>query len=135
MKKLILFVLIISLMSCSIFKKEPKVELIDINKIYTEVDKQPEFPGGNEALFSYLGKTIKYPQEAKEAGVKGKVYVSFVIERDGSISSTKVLRGIGSGCDKESMRVVDAMPTWAPGEVRNQKVRTRFVLPINYSLK
>ncbi len=135
MKKLILFVLTISLMSCSIFKKEPKVESVDINKVYTVVEKQPEYPGGADAMFSYLGKTIKYPQAAKEAGVKGKVYVSFVIERNGSISNIKVLRGIGSGCDEEGIKAVKNMPNWTPGEIRNQTVRVQYVLPINFSLR
>lgn len=135
MKKLILFTLTISLISCSIFKKEPKIEPIDPNKIYSQVDKQPEYTGGNDELFKFLSKNIKYPQMAKEAGVQGKVYVSFVVERDGSVSTAKVLRGIGSGCDKESIRVVESMPNFIPGEVRNQAVRTSFVLPINYTLR
>ena len=135
MKHVILFSLALTIMSCSVFKKEPKTEPLDLNKIYTQVDKQPEFPGGNDALFQYLGKTITYPAAAKEAGTTGKVYVSFVIKRDGSISTVKMLRGIGNGCDEVAMEAVQNMPNWSPGEIKNQSVRTQFVLPVNFTLK
>jgi len=72
---------------------------------------------------------------AREAGVKGKVYVQFVVEKDGSITDIKIIRGIGSGCDAEAKRAVKRMPKWQPGEQRGKPVRVRFVLPVNFSLR
>jgi len=91
--------------------------------------------GGEEKLFEYLGKSISYPQMAKEAGVKGKVYVQFVVEKNGAITDIKIIRGIGSGCDEEAKKAVKNMPKWEPGEQRGKPVRVRFVLPVNFSLR
>ena len=132
MKNILSISLILLIASCNLFKKKEKV---DVNKVYTVVDVQPQFPGGEEAMFQYLGKNIKYPPKAKEAGVQGKVYVQFIVERDGSISTVKVIRGIGSGCDEVAIKAVENMPKWSPGEIKKQKVRTRFVLPISYTLR
>ncbi len=120
---------------------DQKIEIFDepeapkVEKIFTVVEKNPSFPGGEEKLFEYLGKTISYPQMAKEAGVKGKVYVQFVVEKDGSITDIKIIRGIGSGCDDEAKKAVKNMPKWEPGEQRGKPVRVRFVLPVNFSLR
>ena len=78
---------------------------------------------------------MKYPEEAKEIGIQGKVYVTFVVEVDGSITDVKVLRGIGSGCDDEAVRVVKSMPKWVPGKQRGVPVRVQFNLPINFKLQ
>jgi protein TonB len=78
---------------------------------------------------------MKYPEEAKELGVQGKVFVTFVVEVDGSITDVKVLRGIGSGCDDEAVRVVKSMPKWVPGKQRGVPVRVQFNLPINFKLQ
>lgn len=106
-----------------------------IEEVFTVVEKMPSFPGGEEKLYEYLGKNIKYPQMAKEAGVKGRVYVQFVVEKDGSITDVNVARGIGSGCDKEAIRVVESMPKWEPGEQRGKKVRVKYTLPVVYQLR
>ena len=114
----------------------PEVEAAPvIEEIFTVVEKNPSFPGGVEKLYEYLGKNISYPQMAKEAGVKGKVYVQFVVEKDGSITDVNVMRGIGSGCDKEAIRVVKNMPKWEAGEQRGKKVRVKFTLPVVYQLQ
>jgi len=104
-------------------------------EIFTIVEKMPEFPGGTEKLFRYLGKNIEYPPMAKDAGIKGKVYVTFVVDKDGSITDVKVLRGIGGGCDEEAIRVVKGMPKWSPGKQRGKSVRVQYNLPINFILK
>lgn len=98
------------------------------------VEKMPLFNGGKEELFTYLGKNIKYPAEAKEKGVQGTVFVTFVIEKDGSVTNVNVLRGIGSGCDDESVRVIKAMPKWTPGYSDGKPVRVSFNLPIKFKL-
>jgi protein TonB len=104
-------------------------------EIFTIVENMPEFPGGEAKLFEYLGKSIKYPSMAKDAGIQGIVYVSFVIERDGSVADVQVLRGIGGGCDEEAVRVVEKMPNWSPGKQRGKPVRVRYNLPIRFVLK
>ncbi len=114
---------------------EEVVEEPVIEKVFSVVEKMPSFPGGEEKLYEYLGKNIKYPQMAKEAGVQGRVYVQFVVEKDGSITDVKVARGIGSGCDKEAERVVNKMPKWEAGEQRGKKVRVKYTLPVLYQLR
>ena len=113
----------------------PEEEEVIEEEIFTIVEKMPEFPGGIEALFSYLGNTLKYPAMAKDAKIQGKVYVTFVVDRDGSIANVKVLRGIGGGCDEEAIKVVKGMPRWEPGRQRNKAVRVQYNLPINFILK
>lgn len=104
-------------------------------KIFTVVEQDPEFPGGMEALYKYLAQNIKYPQLARDNNITGKVYVTFVVERDGSIANPKVLRDIGGGCGQEAIRVVKSMPKWAPGKQRGKAVRVQFNLPVNFTLK
>ena len=104
-------------------------------EIFQIVEEMPAFPGGEAKLMEYVGKNVKYPQIARESGIKGRVFVSFVVEPDGSVSNVKVLRGIGGGCDEEAMRVVKAMPKWKPGKQRGKAVRVSYMLPINFQLQ
>jgi len=98
------------------------------------VDKQPAYTGGNEAQIKFLVANIKYPEEAKKKGIQGKVFVSFIVKADGSISDVKVKQGIGSGCDEEAIRVIKMMPKWVPGEVKGKPVDIVCVLPIMFQL-
>ena len=102
--------------------------------VYTVVEVMPSFPGGQAAMINYLVQNIKYPEEAKKKGVMGTVFITFIVETDGSVSNVKVLRGIGSGCDEEGVRVVSAMPNWSPGKEKDVPVRCQFNLPIKFSL-
>lgn len=104
-------------------------------KIFTVVENDPEFPGGMDALYKYLAENIKYPQLARDNGITGKVYVTFVVERDGSIANPRILRDIGGGCGAEAIRVVKSMPKWTPGKQRGKAVRVQFNLPVNFNLK
>jgi len=104
-------------------------------QIFTIVEQMPEFPGGEEKLFEYLGKNIKYPSMARENGITGTVYVTFVVEGNGEISDVKKLRGIGGGCDEEAMRVVKAMPSWRAGKQNGKSVRVQYNLPIKFTLR
>jgi len=104
------------------------------DSVYKVVEKMPLFNGGTEELYSYLGKNIKYPDEAKQKGIEGIVFVTFVIEKDGSVTNVKILRGIGAGCDEEAYRVVETMPNWTPGYQDGKPVRVSFALPIKYKL-
>ena len=104
-------------------------------EIFTIVEKMPEFPGGIEALFEYLGQNIKYPDMAKDSRIEGKVYITFVVDSKGEIDKVSILRGIGGGCDEEAIRVVKGMPTWIPGKQRGKAVKVQYNLPINFILK
>lgn len=113
---------------------EEEEEVVE-EQIFTVVENEPEFPGGMDALYKYLSQNIKYPQLARENGITGKVYVTFVVEKDGSIANPKILRDIGGGCGAEAIRVVKAMPKWNPGKQRGKAVRVQFNLPVNFNLK
>lgn len=113
---------------------EEEVEEVE-EEIFTVVENDPEFPGGMEALYKYLAQNIKYPQLARDNNITGKVYVTFVVERDGSIANPKVLRDIGGGCGAEAIRVIKSMPKWTPGKQRGKAVRVQFNLPVNFSLQ
>lgn len=113
---------------------EQEEEVVE-EAIFTVVENDPEFPGGMEALYKYLAQNMKYPQLARDNGITGKVYVTFVVEKDGSIANPKVLRDIGGGCGQEAIRVIKSMPKWTPGKQRGKPVRVQFNLPVNFSLK
>lgn len=106
----------------------------DEEPVFTVVEKMPEYPGGKEAMYAFLGQNTKYPQDAKEKGIQGKVYVTFVIEKDGSVSHVKVLRGVSESLDKEAMRVIKTMPNWKPGTQRGKAVRVQYNFPIKFTL-
>lgn len=99
------------------------------------VETEPSFPGGIDSLYAWIGQNLRYPQQAQDNKIEGKVYVTFVVEKDGSIANPKLLRDIGFGCGAEAIRVVKAMPKWNPGKQRGKPVRVQFNLPITFSLK
>lgn len=102
--------------------------------VFTVVEEMPVYPGGEEARMQYLASNIKYPEAARKQGIQGTVYVTFVIERDGSVTDVRVLRGIGGGCDEEAVRVLSSMPNWTPGKQRGETVRVQFNTPIKFNL-
>jgi len=101
----------------------------------TMVEQMPEFPGGEKALMKYLSTNIKYPRIATENGVQGRVYINFVVDKDGGISNAKVVRGVDASLDAEAMRVVKAMPKWIPGKQNGETVRVSYTIPINFVLE
>jgi periplasmic protein TonB len=109
-------------------------EEIEEDAIFIVVEDQPSFPGGEEARLKFLRDNIRYPQMAREAGIQGTVFVTFVVERDGSVTDVRVVRGIGGGADEEAVRVVRNMPRWNPGRQRGQPVRVQFNMPIRFQL-
>ena len=118
--------------------KEEKKQVIEQEvkpEPFTVVEEMPAFPGGEADMYKFITSNIKYPEEAKELGIQGKVFVNFVVEPDGSISGVKIMRGIGGGCDEEAIRVVKAMPKWIPGKQRGVPVRVYFNLPIKFTLQ
>jgi len=104
------------------------------NQVFTAVEIQPEYPGGEAALGKFLQKNIRYPSIAKENNIQGKVYIQFVVERDGSLTDIKVLREPGSGTGDEAVRVLKISPHWKAGVQNGKPVRVQFTLPVNFSL-
>lgn len=115
-----------------IIEEEEKVEEMEI---FTVVESMPSFPGGDVARMKYLQENIEYPQMARESGIQGTVYVTFVVETDGSVTDVRILRGIGGGCDEEAIRVIKNMPKWNPGMQRGKPVRVQFNMPIKFTLQ
>ena len=111
-----------------------KVKHAKNDSIYQIVDQMPEFPGGTEALLKFVANNVKYPEKAKDEEISGRVFISFVIEKDGSVSNVELKRGIGGGCDDEAVRVVKAMPKWKPGIKDGKPVRVSYMMPINFKL-
>jgi periplasmic protein TonB len=104
-------------------------------QIFTIVEQMPEFPGGEEKLFEYLQKNTKYPAMARESGISGTVFVTFVVQGSGEITDVKKMRGIGGGCDEEAIRVVRNMPSWKPGKQNGKTVPVQYNLPIKFTLR
>lgn len=111
---------------------------IDTNKtnenVFTSAEQMPEFPGGMKAFYEYLDKSFKYPAEARINNVNGKVILSFIVEKDGSLNDIKVLRGLGSGLDEEAKRVLKESPKWIPGKQNGKTVRVVYTLPMQLGL-
>jgi protein TonB len=112
----------------------PTPEEEDFDKEFIIVENQPEPVGGMGAFMQYLQKNLKYPEQARRMNVEGKVFVQFVIDKDGSPTDITVLKGIGSGCDEEAVRVIKNMPKWQPGKQRGRPVKVRMSLPIVFKL-
>ena len=106
----------------------------DPDQIFLVVEETAAPTGGMPAFYEYVGKKLKYPAQARRMGIEGKVFVEFVIERDGSITDVKAIKGIGAGCDEEAVRVLQSAPKWKPGKQRGKPVRQRMVLPIAFKL-
>lgn len=131
MKKLILLVAVAIFCGTSAMAQS----VVEDDEIFVVVENSPEFPGGNDSLYAYIGRNIKYPESAKKEKIQGRVFVTFVIEKDGQVSSAKILRDIGGGCGEEAIRVVKNMPKWKPGTQRGNPVRVQFNLPIMFQLE
>ena len=121
----------------------PPTSAKNADGVYTVVDQMPQFPGGDEARVKYMVENIRYPEQAKKQGLQGTVYVSFVVEQDGSISNSKVIKRITNSkemgaavnsLDAEALRVVSEMPKWSPGKQNGKLVRVQFNMPIKFKL-
>lgn len=104
------------------------------NSTFTTVEVQPSFMGGNSEMYKFLGKNLKYPTAAQRANIQGKVFLSFIVEKDGSITDIETMKGIGFGCDEEAMRVVKLMPKWIAGKQNGRNVRVKFTIPVFFKL-
>ena len=104
-------------------------------QVFDVVEKMPEYPGGQAALFEYLQKNVKYPADAEKKKVEGRVLVTFVVNTDGSITDIEVVRKTFPSLDAEAVRVISGMPRWKPGEQKVQKVRVKYTVPLTFRLK
>jgi len=104
-------------------------------KVFTEVENAPKYPGGETAMFQFLGKNIRYPAAAAKAGIQGKVFISFIVNETGTVQNVLVTKGIGYGCDEEAARVIKSFPAWTPGEQNGHKVNVKLTVPINFMLE
>jgi protein TonB len=104
-------------------------------QVFFIVEDMPEFPGGELALRQYIANAIKYPVIAQENGIQGRVYVTFVVNTDGSVSDARIARGVDPSLDKEALRVVNQLPKWKPGMQRGKPVRVSYTVPINFVLQ
>lgn len=102
--------------------------------VFTIVEMMPKYPGGDKEMYAFLANNIKYPAYAKENGITGTVFITFVVENNGKISNAKILKDIGGGCGYEALRVVNSMPKWKPGKQGGKPVRVQFNLPLNFTL-
>jgi len=138
-----LFALMLTLSSATIAKNEvltstEKATLFPQqkdDKVFTEVEHVPNYPGGVDKFYKFLQENIKYPAEAKSKKIQGKVFVSFIVEKDGSLSGIKTIRDPGAGCGPEAVRVMKLSPKWNPGVQNGHKVRVQYTLPISFTLK
>ena len=133
--------LIASNISCISSEKEKEKETVETQEsraaegeVFQVVEEMPEFPGGMAECMKWLGQNIKYPAEAKEKGVQGRVIVQMVVEKDGTITNAKVVRGVDPLLDAEALRVVNQSPKWKPGMQKGEAVRVKYTLPIMFKL-
>jgi protein TonB len=113
---------------------EPKKD--DENEIFKVVEQNPEFPGGTSAMTAFLRDNIKYPAAARENGLQGKVFIGFVVEKNGKITAARIIKDpVGGGAGQEALRVVNEMPNWKPGRQNGKPVRVAFTLPVTFKLQ
>ncbi len=113
---------------------EEVVEEEEVDEVFTIVEDQPEFPGGIAAFYKFVGDNMDYPSQARRMGIEGRVYVQFVVDKDGTVTEVKAVKGIGAGCDEEAERVLRQSPKFKPGKQRGRSVKVRMVLPIIFKL-
>ena len=112
-----------------------KQKACDNGKIFTVVEQMPQFPGGKEGLHTYLASNIKYPTDLEGKQGKNTMYLTFVVEKDGSLTYFKILRGLSEAIDSEVMRVMKLMPKWIPGKQNGKLVCVQYTLPVNFSVQ
>jgi TonB family protein len=133
MQKIIFFIAFLCLAHFAKAQDSTKQKTQVDDRVFTFVEQKPEFPGGEKELMGYFDDNIKYPQDALDADVKGKVFLSFIIDRDSSIRNVKVIRGFFPSCDAEALRVCSAMPKWIPGRQKGQNVNVQYTMPVLFA--
>ena len=141
MKKAWIVMVLVGLLSCStataqaiIIPYRPGFGPVNEEKVYDVVEQMPSFPGGPAAMIEFIGRTIVYPVSALKQNLQGRVIVSFIVERDGSLSNAKVVKSVAPDMDKEALRVVKKMPRWIPGQQNGCKVKVKYTIPVTFRL-
>lgn len=132
MKRFLLLLSAILLTNIAFCQEETKTS--GDEPVFVIVEEQAEFPGGLDSMYAYIQKNLVYPEKAKAEGIEGRVFVQFVIEKDGSISNILIKRAIGGGCEEAVVEMIKNMPKWKPGKQRGKPVRFQFTLPIKFEL-
>lgn len=146
MKKLTPLVLLLALFACDQSElyiepgEDQSVAVVEVpdasslDQVFMIVEKQPSYPGGQEAWMKHLKSTMKYPEDAKQNGIEGAVFISFVVDKTGDLRDMQVIKGIGHGCDEEALRVLMESEKWNPGEQRGELVNARMQFRIVFKL-
>ena len=134
MKKL-LFMSLMAMLGLTTVNAQKTVVAQKNQQVFDVVEQMPEYPGGMQALFEYLGQNLKYPEDAKEQKVEGRVIAIFVVETDGSISNVEVVKPVFPSLDAEAVRVLSGMPKWIPGKQSGKVVRVKYTVPISFHLR
>jgi TonB family protein len=132
-----LLLLILSLSFFIAFAQQPVIDSrvsSESDKIFTVVEQMPDFPGGEDALTKFIQKNIRYPEMERQKGIEGRVVLHFIVEKDGSLSDIKVLKGVSAGIDSEAIRVISILPKFKPGRHQGIPVRVQFILPVKFKL-
>ena len=106
----------------------------DSDKVFAAVEQSPDFPGGMNKFYLYITTNVRYPENARKKNIQGKVFVTFIVERDGSLSNVRVARGVSEDIDAEAVRVIQASPKWNPGLQNGVPVRVVFTMPLSFIL-
>ncbi|PWS32086.1 energy transducer TonB [Pedobacter paludis] len=130
MRKLMILALLGIAMFFNFAKAQHKDKVYD----FVSVQQQPQFPGGIMAFYSYLSKNIKYPESAKKNNEQGKVFLSFIVNKDGSLTDLQVIRGLSQSLNQEAIRVLKSSPKWNPAKLNKQLVRVKYNIAVNFSL-
>ena len=125
----VLFMLLVLAFPAEAQEKDQKPDVLSM------VDEMPEYPGGQEALRTWLAENITYPEEAKNDSIQGIVYVTFIVDEQGKVTDSKLARGASPALDKEALRVVNAMPAWKPGKHKGKEVKVSYTVPISFKLE
>jgi TonB family protein len=112
-----------------------QISLTENGEVYTVVESNPEYPGGNQAMMKYINAELKYPKKSRRKKIEGAVFVQFTVEKDGTLDDLLVVKGINEEMDNEALRVVKGMPGWKPATSNKKPVKARFVLPIKYTIE
>ena len=116
-------------------KTKQVIEQSESDKVFEVVDEMPSFPGGQGAMYDFMARNIQYPKVAEENGVQGRVIVTFIVKKDGSLSDVRVVKSVDPALDKEAVRLIKSMPKWSPGIEKGQFVNVKFTVPVTFRLQ
>ncbi|MCB0496741.1 MAG: energy transducer TonB [Cyclobacteriaceae bacterium] len=136
MKNILITFVAFALIACSdpAANEQDNVRISSDDTIYDKVEQMPSYAGGMNKFAQYMQENLKYPEEAKRKGIEGKVFVEFVVDKNGQITSENVLKGIGAGCDAAALELVKNAPSWKPGIKDGEAVNVKMVLPVSFKL-